>query len=62
VASRTRSERISEQAGKRGAQLPPEVAAVVGDPVRADVIEAQPVGPDSGNGQTPFFLAFLASL
>jgi YhgE/Pip-like protein len=62
AVSRTTSERISEQAGKRGAQLPPEVAAVVGDPVRADVTEAQPVGPDSGNGQSPFFLAFLASL
>jgi YhgE/Pip-like protein len=62
AVSRATSERISEQAGKRGAQLPPEVAAVVGDPVRADVIEAQPVGPDSGNGQSPFFLAFLASL
>lgn len=56
------SERIAEQAGERGAQFPPEVAAVVGDPVRADVTEAQPVGPDSGNGQSPFFLSFLANL
>jgi hypothetical protein len=35
---------------------------VLGDPVRAEVTEAQPVGPDSGNGQSPFFLAFLANL
>jgi YhgE/Pip-like protein len=56
------SERIAEQAGERGAQLSPEVAAVIGDPVRADVTEAQPVGPDSGNGQSPFFLSFLANL
>jgi ABC-2 family transporter len=35
---------------------------VFGDPVRAEVTEAQPVGPDSGNGQSPFFLAFLANL
>jgi uncharacterized phage infection (PIP) family protein YhgE len=30
--------------------------------VRAEVTEAQPVGPDSGNGQASFFLAFLANL
>lgn len=59
AVSRATSERISEAAGARGARLTPEVAAVVGDPVRADVTEAEPVGPDSGNGQTPFFLAFL---
>ena len=35
---------------------------MVGDPVRADITEAQPVGPDSGNGQIPFFLGFLAAL
>jgi hypothetical protein len=62
AVSAATSERIAEQAGQRGAQLPPEVAAVVGDPVRADVTDAQPVGPDSGNGQSPFFLAFLANL
>ncbi|HJQ29647.1 MAG TPA: ABC transporter permease [Rubrobacter sp.] len=56
------SGQIVEQAGEQGAQLPPEVAAVVGDPVRADVTEAQPVGPDSGGGQSPFFLAFLVNL
>jgi YhgE/Pip-like protein len=56
------SGRIAEQAGERGAQLPPEVATVIGDPVRADVTEAEPVGPDSGNGQSPFFLSFLANL
>jgi hypothetical protein len=56
------SERLSSAAGEREAQLTPEVAAVIGDPVRADVTEAQPVGPDSGNGQSPFFLAFLVNL
>jgi YhgE/Pip-like protein len=56
------SERLSSTAGQQGAQLTPEVAAMIGDPVRADVTEAQPVGPDSGNGQSPFFLAFLANL
>ena len=56
------SERLSEAAGEQGAQLTPEVAAVVGDPVRADITEAQPVGPDSGNGQSPFFLSFLANI
>jgi YhgE/Pip-like protein len=56
------SERISSVAGERGAQLTPEVAAVIGDPVAVDVTEAQPVGPDSGNGQSPFFLAFLANI
>jgi YhgE/Pip-like protein len=56
------SERISEAAGERGAQLTPEVATVIGNPVRAEITEAQPVGPDSGNGQSPFFLAFLANL
>jgi hypothetical protein len=60
--SRATSGRISSAAGEQGAQLPPEVAAVVGDPVRADITEAQPVGPDSGNGQSPFFLAFLVNL
>ena len=35
---------------------------MIGDPVRADVTEAQPVGPDSGNGQSPFSLAFLVNL
>ncbi len=62
AVSRATSERISDAAGERGAQLPPEVATVVGDPVRANVIDAEPVGPDSGNGQSPFFLAFLANL
>ena len=55
-------ERLSSAAAEQGAQLTPEVAAVIGDPVRADVTEAQPVGPDSGNGQSPFFLAFLVNL
>ncbi|HEX6710005.1 MAG TPA: ABC transporter permease [Rubrobacter sp.] len=62
AVSRATSERIAEQAGERGAQLPPEVAAVIGDPVRAEITDAQPVGPDSGNGQSPFFLSFLANL
>ncbi|HEX2742414.1 MAG TPA: ABC transporter permease [Rubrobacter sp.] len=62
AVSAATSERIAEQAGEHGAQILPEVAAVVGDPVRADVTEAQPVGPDSGNGQSPFFLSFLANL
>src|SRR5215210_7145165 len=53
---------FSSSAAEQGAQLTPEVAAVIGDPVRADVTEAQPVGPDSGNGQSPFFLAFLVNL
>jgi YhgE/Pip-like protein len=56
------SERLSEAAGEQGAQLTPEVAAVVGDPVRAEITDAQPVGPDSGNGQSPFFLAFLMNI
>jgi hypothetical protein len=56
------SERLSSAAAEQGAQLTPEVAAVIGDPVRADVTEAQPVGPDSGNGQSPYFLAFLVNL
>jgi YhgE/Pip-like protein len=56
------SERLSSAAAEQGAQLTPEVAAAVGDPVKADVTEAQPVGPDSGNGQSPFFLAFLVNL
>jgi len=56
------SERLSSAAAEQGAQLPPEMAAVIGDPVRADITEAQPVGPDSGNGQSPFFLAFLVNL
>ena len=56
------SGQLASSAGKQGAQLTPEVAAVIGDPVRADVTEAQPVGPDSGNGQSPFFLAFLANI
>lgn len=62
AVSRATSDRLSEKAGENGAQLTPEVAAVVGDPVRADVTEAQPVGANSGNGQAPFFLAFLANL
>lgn len=60
--SRATSDRLSVAAGERGAQFPPEVAAVVGDPVRAEFTDAQPVGPNSGNGQSPFFLAFLANL
>jgi YhgE/Pip-like protein len=62
AVSRATSERLSGAAGERGARLTPEVAAVLGDPVREEVTEAQPVGPDSGNGQSPFFLAFLANL
>jgi YhgE/Pip-like protein len=62
AVSRATGERLSWAAGEKGAQLTPEVAAVLGDPVRADVTEAERVGPDSGNGQSPFFLAFLANL
>jgi hypothetical protein len=62
AVSRATSQRLSEAAGEQGARLPPEVAVVLGNPVRAEVTEAQPVGPDSGNGQSPFFLAFLANL
>ena len=62
VVSGATSERLSSAAAEQGAQLPPEMAAVIGDPVRADITEAQPVGPDSGNGQSPFFLAFLVNL
>jgi hypothetical protein len=56
------SERLTSAAGEQGAQLTPEVAAVIGDPVRAEITDAQPVGPDSGNGQSPFFLAFSVNL
>ena len=35
---------------------------MVGDPVRAGVTEAEPVGPNSANSQSPFFLAFLTNL
>jgi YhgE/Pip-like protein len=56
------SEQLSSAAGEHGAQLPPEVAAVVGDPVRAEITDARPVGRDSGNGQSPFFLAFLVNI
>jgi len=54
AVSMATSERLSSAAAEQGAQLTPEVAAVIGDPVRADVTEAQPVRPDSGNGQSPF--------
>lgn len=56
------SERLAEAAGERGVRLTPEVAAVVGDPVQANVTKAEPVGDNSGNGQAPFFLGFLANL
>jgi YhgE/Pip-like protein len=56
------SEQLSSAVGEQGAQLTPEVAAVVGNPVRADLTDAQPVGRDSGNGQSPFFLAFLVNI
>jgi uncharacterized phage infection (PIP) family protein YhgE len=56
------SDQLSSAAGEQGAQLTPEVAAVVGDPVRAEITDAQPVGRDSGNGQSPFFLAFLVNI
>ncbi len=60
--SEATSERLTQAAGERGARLTPEVAAVIGDPVRAEATEAEPVGDNSGNGQAPFFLAFLANL
>ena len=56
------SEQLSSAAGEQGVQLTPDVAAVIGDPVRAEITDAQPVGPDSGNGQSPFFLAFLVNI
>lgn len=60
--SQATGERLTEAAGEQGARLTPEVAAVIGDPVQANVTEAEPVGDNSGNGQAPFFLAFLANL
>jgi YhgE/Pip-like protein len=56
------SEQLSSAAGEQGAQITPEVAAVVGDPVQTELTDAQPVGRDSGNGQSPFFLAFLVNI
>jgi hypothetical protein len=56
------SEQLTSAAGEQGAQLTPDVAAAIGDPVRAEITDAQPVGPDSGNGQSPFFLAFLVNI
>lgn len=57
--SQTTSQRMVEAAQKQGASVPPAFAAVLGNPVRADVIEAEPIGPDSGGGNTAFFLPFL---
>ena len=62
AVSRATSGQLSSAAGEQGAQLTPEVAAAIGDPVRAEITDAQPVGPDSGNGQSPFFLAFLVNI
>jgi YhgE/Pip-like protein len=62
AVSRATSKRLASAADEQGAQLTPEVAAAIGDPVRADITDAQPVGPDSGNGQSPFFLGFLANI
>ncbi|MCL6438973.1 MAG: ABC transporter permease [Rubrobacteraceae bacterium] len=60
--SRETGERLVKMAGEQGVSLPPELATVVGDPVRADVTEVVGVGKNSGAGGMPFFLAFFAGI
>ncbi len=59
-ASRATSERITGVLAARGAQVSPQRAAVLGEPVVAKLTEAQPTGENSGRGLMPFYLVFTA--
>jgi len=61
-ASDSVSERITGELSARGAKVPPGYAAVVGEPVVAEVTDAQPTGESSGRGLMPFYLTFTASI
>jgi YhgE/Pip-like protein len=43
-----------------GVRVSPAAAAVLGEPVVAEVTDAQPVGENSARGLMPFYLTFLA--
>ena len=47
---------------KQGKPVPASLAATLGDPVQADVTDAEPVGPNSGGGNAAFFLSFLGAI
>jgi YhgE/Pip-like protein len=59
-ASRATSERITGVLAARGAQVSPQRAAVLGEPVVAKLTDAQPIGENSGRGLMPFYLVFTA--
>ena len=59
-ASRATSERIAGGLEARSVQVSPQQAAVLGEPVVAEVTDVQPIGENSGRGLMPFYLMFTA--
>jgi len=59
-ASRATSERIAGALEARGVQVSPQQAAVLGEPIVAEVTDVQPIGENSGRGLMPFYLMFTA--
>lgn len=61
-ASEVTSDQITGTLEASGTQVPPATAAVLGEPVVAEITDAQPVGENSGRGLMPFYLMFTASI
>lgn len=53
---------LTSELSARDVQVPLEYAAVLGEPVVAEVVDAQPTGENSGRGLVPFYLTFTASI
>jgi uncharacterized phage infection (PIP) family protein YhgE len=54
--------RLTDALQAREVQVPPAQAAALGQPVVAEVTDAQPTGENSGRGLMPFYLTFTASI
>ena len=61
-ASEATGAQVTDALQASGVQVSPAAAAVLGEPVVAEVTDAQPVGENSARGLMPFYLTFLAMI
>ncbi len=59
-ASEGAGAQVTDALQTSGVRVSPAAAAVLGEPVVAEVTDAQPVGENSARGLMPFYLTFLA--
>src|SRR5919202_2910746 len=61
-ASEAPGAQVTDALQASGVQVSPAAAAVLGEPVVAEVTDAQPVDENSARGLMPFYLTFLAMI